>query len=572
MAGGAIDGLAHDSERHDDRQQEQENRYRLTAGPQVGADSTITFTLFVPGKQHVNLLGSFNGWSDQADPMQAGEGGLWRIEKQLPPGTHQYQFRIDDRLTICDPYAVAVIARPGSDVPAAVVEAGAEPYRWQHPGWTRPASNDLLIYELHVGDFSPEGTFQGVIDRLDHLVALGVNAIELMPVMEFAGGQQAWGYEPLFFFATHAAYGTREQLKALVDAAHGRGIAVILDIVLAHTAHEHPFGKLYPFEQSPWYGRGLGEQNQFGFPTLDYGKRAAAAFAKDVLTYWLCECRVDGYRFDYCLGIGAREGLGMPDLVAGARAVDQQVYLIAEYLPEEQGVLRCCTFDGAWHGRFKSAVWALLRQDDYRDFSYFRFREAIFTFDPRDEAYTDVTAAVNYFESHDEERLMCVLQREAGFEAEIAAIKAMLGATILMTIPGVPMIYQGQEWGEESDKLVNARNTLHWGRRNSEMGQRFMEHYRVLSALRRKHPALRGADMEFILIDRDKRVAVFRRAIEGDEVVVAANFSPLQREVEIHFPAAGAWHDPLGGDELAVEEWRAIRLPAYTARVYEHKG
>lgn len=551
--------------------------YRLSAGPQDDNNGTVTFGFYAPGKREVYLIGSFNDWNLRADPLVEQPGGLWRIEKPLAPGRHEYQFCVDDDLIVCDPYARELGTRRGTETPTAVIEVGAASYPWQHDGWPRPTRDDLVIYEVHIGDFSPEGNFRGLLDRLDLIKELGVNAIELMPVMEFAGGESAWGYEPLHFFAIHPSYGSAAEFKALVDGAHSRGIAIILDIVLAHTAHAHTFNRLYRYEDSPWYGPSLGETNQFGFPALDHGKPAVAAYVKDVLTYWLAEFHVDGFRFDYCLGIGARLDMGMPYLVAVCRTLDPNAYLIAEYLPEEQGVLRCCTFDGAWHGRFKSAIHALLRETDYRDFSIYRFREALVSFDPRDDGYTDVTAPVNYLESHDEERLLCVLSREAGFEPEVVEAKGRLAATLLLTLPGIPMLYQGQEWGEETDKQVNARNTLRWIERETPRGRRLFDHYCTLLTARRQQPALRGSDIAFLAVERDKRLVAYHRRHAGEDgtanhVVVAANFTPVVQGLTIPFPAAGRWRDRLTGDELAVEEQREVTLPAYGAAVYEYES
>jgi 1,4-alpha-glucan branching enzyme len=135
-----------------------------------------------------------------------------------------------------------------------------------------------------------------------------------MPVFEFKG-DLGWGYNPAYFFTVEKSYGEPDDLRELIDQAHARGIGVILDLVLAHTAHRHPFNKLYPYDQSPWYGAGCGEQNQFGFPTLDYQKGPTEDFSRDVQRYWLHEFHADGFRYDYCHGIGCCGELGMPFLI-----------------------------------------------------------------------------------------------------------------------------------------------------------------------------------------------------------------------------------------------------------------
>jgi 1,4-alpha-glucan branching enzyme len=125
------------------------------------------------------------------------------------------------------------------------VEVGRPPFAWKHADWISPPFEDLIIYEMHVGDFTPEGNFQGVLRQLDYLRDLGINALELMPIFKFKG-DLAWGYDPAYFFTVEKSYGTADEFRTLIDEAHARGIAIILDLVLAHTAHRHPFNQLYP--------------------------------------------------------------------------------------------------------------------------------------------------------------------------------------------------------------------------------------------------------------------------------------------------------------------------------------
>src|SRR5688572_5048825 len=186
-------------------------------------DGVVSFALWAPWKKSVHLIGDFNGWDMAADPLTVDESGLWWVEKHLDPGVHAYQFVLDGEFVVGDPYARALRWSEGSPQPHALVAVGAEPYAWGDDSFGIKPLNQLVIYELHVGDFSPEGTFAGALERLDHLAGLGVDAIELMPIQEFPG-DRSWGYNPAYFFAVESAYGTAEDLKRLVDAAHQRGI------------------------------------------------------------------------------------------------------------------------------------------------------------------------------------------------------------------------------------------------------------------------------------------------------------------------------------------------------------
>lgn len=529
------------------------------------------FTLYAPGKESVCVIGDFNGWKPGADPLEPNGQGGWVLEKRLPRGTYAYQFLVDGRVAVSDPLARAVVRGPAGGPPCAVVEVGAEPFAWRNDGWTRPAFGELVIYELHVGDFSPEASFQGVQARLDHLAALGVNAIELMPIYDFAGengGDEAWGYDPMHLCAVHAAYGSAANLKALIDEAHGRGIAVILDMVLAHTAHEHPFAKLYPVDNdSPWFGESLGEQNRFGFPSFDYRKPATEHFARAVLTYWLTEFHVDGFRFDYCLGLGRNERCGMPFLTAAARAVQPSAYLIAEYLPEKMDQLHGCGFDGAWHGRMKSALYTLLSESEYRNYAWQRFAEAVHTFDAEAEGYGDTFVPVNFVESHDEPRLSCLLQEEGGFGPKEAQAKALLAAVVLLTTPGVPMLYQGQEWGEATARRVNRRNSLHWQRLESEAGMALYQHFAALIRLRREHPALHSGALFFAGVDEERKLVVYRLHASGDDLLVAANFGLEARPLPLRLSAVDGWRRAFEAEAPDAGVAKAGIAP-YSAAVY----
>jgi 1,4-alpha-glucan branching enzyme len=206
----------------------------------------VSFALYAPQKKSVHVIGSFNDWDRGQYPLEQREPGSWITAFQLDRGTHRYQFVIDDELVICDPYARQLAPGPEKgEQPSAIVEVGAEPYHWEHDGWLRHSFHDLILYEMHIGDFTEKGTFAAAMEKLDHLADLGVSAIELMPVYEASEGDY-WGYQPTFLLAPRRSYGSPEDFCRFVDAAHAHDIAVLLDMVLAHTGHEHPFNRMYP--------------------------------------------------------------------------------------------------------------------------------------------------------------------------------------------------------------------------------------------------------------------------------------------------------------------------------------
>ncbi|MEW5746396.1 MAG: alpha-amylase family glycosyl hydrolase [Nitrospirota bacterium] len=537
--------------------------------PQGAVDhggGTVTFVLYAPGKSSVRLVGSFNGWDREADPMEEAEEGLWWTEKQLSSGTYQYRYLVDSGLAICDPYARAAGRDPESGEPCSVLIAGQRPYRWQHATWDRPAFKDLIIYELNIRDFSPEGNFKGVVERFDYLEDLGITAIELMPVLTAEGGE-GWGYDPTDFFAVNSAFGTADELRSLIDTAHSRGIGVVLDIVLAHTSRGHPFAKLYPLEESPWYGPGLGEPNHFGFPSLDYTKRATQEFARDVITYWLQEFRFDGLRFDYLYGIGAKDGCGIPFLARCGREADPEAWLIAEHSPERPRLIVESGFDGSWHVIARYALVALLRQGQLDEHNWNEFEKVTSYFDPRSTGYDTVWRAVNFLESHDEERIIHDT-RVVGLTEEEAYRKAALGATVIMTLPGEPMLLNGQEWGEDTQKTLE-RNPLHWDKLETDAGRQLYEHVRALCRLRKESPALRSANYSVAARYSGQKTLVYRRWDDrGNDALVAVNFSPREQPVFIPFPRPGTWREALTGTGITTTGDVTTSLAPSSARVF----
>jgi 1,4-alpha-glucan branching enzyme len=528
----------------------------------------VTFSLFAPEKRSVHLIGEFNHWDRSADPMHPASQGMWWIEKNLEPGAHSYQFLLDGETVICDPYARAIAEGAEHDPPRAVVEVGRRPFVWRHDNWRRPAFKDLIIYELHVGDFTTERSFQAVIEKLDYLKDLGINAIELMPVFEFVGEEASWGYDPSYFFTVETDYGTPDEFRTLIDEAHARGIAIIMDTVLAHTsARHHPFLKMYPFDQSPWYGSSFGEKNRFGLPMLDYSKKATQAFVRDINHYWLQEFHVDGFRYDYLIGIGQKDDMGAPWLVKTAREAFPEAYLIGEYSPEKPDNVEATGLDGAWHVAARYALMSFLREGKLNEYDWNDFEHVFAYLDPRNQGYARATNAVNFLESHDEWRIAYELC-SIGFDIYKAHLKSALGASILFTIPGQPMIYHGQEWGEPTECILLS-NPIHWDRLETKEGRKLFEHYRKMAWLRREHPALKSENFAVEAIYPELKSVVYRRwSDDGDQVVTAVNFTQSKQTVTVPFPKAGKWREFLSSEDIEVQTNMSCDMEPLSAKIF----
>lgn len=539
-----------------------------TGGELGHPEELVTFALPAPGKASVELIGDFNDWQRGVDPLHEVEAGLWVIEKELPRGAFAYRYVIDGQLEIADPHAHHVRQPPGDAPHESIVKPGQPPYPWQHDNWVRPAFSDLHIYEMHIADFTPQRSFREAIDRLDHVRDLGMNAIELMPVFG-VHETKGWGYTPSYLMAVNEDYGDPDDFKWLVDEAHGKGLAVILDIVLAHTGHEHPFNQMYPYEQSPWYGEGPAGGNMYGLPQFDYAKPATRAFVERVLRHWLEDFHVDGFRFDYTSSIGVtEEGYGVPTLAWAGRQVRSDTYLIAEHLPEDPGLILHADMDGAWHARFSHAIKALMCEREVHGYRFDEFEKAMGALlDPAHEGYGDrPSAMVNYAESHDEQRLMHDLF-DAGFDEHIARRKSALAATLLFTAAGVPMLYHGQVWGQDTPKNMD-HNYLNWEALATPGGKGLRDHYARMVRLRREHAALRSEHIKIEHIDADHKCVVYRRwADDGKEALIAVNCSPSEQRIPMELGGGEPWHEVFSDEQVNAAGRREITADRYAAVV-----
>jgi 1,4-alpha-glucan branching enzyme len=533
-------------------------------------DGSVTFALWAPWKQSVHLIGDFNNWDRQADPLSVDESGLWWIEKQLERGTYGYQFVIDGDMTIGDPYARALRWAEGSPQPHALLDVGAAPYQWNDGGFGIKPLNQLVIYELHIGDFSPEGTFEGAMQRLDYLAELGVDAIELMPVQEFPG-DRSWGYNPAYFFAAESAYGTAEQLKQLVDAAHQRGIGVILDMVFNHTASDSPLNMLYQYDNNPYFST---DGNPWGFPDFNLWADATKRLLKDIQDYWLTEFHVDGFRYDYVEGMRYDGVGGMSYIAWAARQTKPYAYLIAEdIVADPSAVVRDTEIDASWHWQFTKVLRAQLREGEYQGNEYGDLESVLRVISFAGDGYGDNAQPVNYLESHDEERLIFEVMTNPAIDEAGATRKSMLGAIVLFTAQGVPMLYSGQEFGAHAPKTIDV-SKLPWEYLDSDAGRTLRNHYASLAYLRHTQGALQTNNFKPLLIDPERNVIAFHRWNgSGSDVVVAINLSPADQRVAIDFPRAGVWHEWLHDyDEGVGEGPTEVDIPDSYGKIWVFKG
>lgn len=537
--------------------------HEIPCGSYDQGNGKVSFALWAPWKKSVHLVGDFNGWDKEKTPMSVSQDGLWWVEIEVGAGEHAYQYLLDGETYISDPYAHKLRWAEGPQ-PQAIIEVGEKPYEWNDGGFGIAPLNRLVIYEIHVGDFSPEGTFAGVTARLDYLRDLGINAIELMPIQEFPG-DHSWGYNPAFFFAPESAYGSVNELKELVDQAHQRGIGVMLDMVFNHTAGDNPINFLYPYDQNPYFSD---QGNPWGFPDLDHWNEATKRYIQDIQNYWLNDYHIDGFRYDHVEGIGYDPVNGASFMTWAARQTKPYVYLIAEQLQDPLSVVRDTEMDASWHLAFQRMLSAQLREGDYHGNSYGNMDGTFGVMNFRSQGYGDNAQAINYIESHDEERVCREVQTN-NLDYGTALRKSKLGAVALFTAAGVPMLYHGQEFGIDTPKTIDV-NKLQWEKLEDGAIQDLRNTYKSLITLRYNEEALSSNNIEPLLIDNDRKLLIFKRwTDQGSQVVVALNFAPEQQYATIEFPRGGHWHEWMFDyDEDFGDAQQEVEIPGSGAKVW----
>jgi maltooligosyltrehalose trehalohydrolase len=433
-----------------------------------------------------------------AIPLEAeGNGYFSRSVAGARPGD-RYRFTLDGEGPFPDP---ASRSQPdGVHAPSAIVDPSQ--FAWSDHGWPGVAPDRLVIYELHVGTFTPKGTFRAAIERLPYLRDLGVTALELMPVADFPGTRN-WGYDGVALFAPARCYGTPDDLRALVDAAHGHGLAVLLDVVYNHVG---PDGA-YLFAFSPWYFTDRHPSPWGKSVNLDGPHAAEArAFLIENALHWIHEYRLDGLRLDATHAM--RDDSPLPFLAELAAAVHasagiRQVAVIAEdhrnlaqmVRPVEAGGLG---LDGVWADDFHHQVRCALAGDRdgyYMDYSgsmadiattirqgwFFTGQYSPYAEAPRGTDPSGIPSwrLVVCLQNHDQVGNRALGER-LHHQVDLASMRA--ATVLLLTLPQTPLIFMGQEWAASAPFLYFTDHNPELGRLVTEGRRREFARFAAFSA------------------------------------------------------------------------------------------
>ena len=536
------------------------------------------FSVWAPHADEVYVIGSFNNWDKTAHSMSAGKNGVWSTDIAGVKKGDEYRYRIingDHEYLRIDPYARRVTNSVGNTIvwdPRSV--AGMKPF-------TPPPMNEMVIYELHIGTFGKKegeegpGTLEGAIRHLPYLRDLGINVIEIMPLAELAGGY-SWGYNPAHIFAVESDYGRPRKFRELVDEAHKLGIAVVVDVVYNHFGpsdldlwqfdgwSENDMGGIYFYNdwraKTPW-----------GDTRPDYTRQEVREYIRDNAFMWLCEYNVDGLRWDmtaYIRNVYGRDHDPGSDLPEGwtlmqlvtheIKKVRPSAINIAEDLQNNPDLTRRpkdggAGFDTQWNARFVHNLRKNLVATDDAHCDMHEIQDAVLH-----RYFLNAFERVIYTESHDE-----VANGKARIPEELdpgsasswaARKKSTLGAALVFTTPGIPMIFQGQEFLE--DDWFHDQDPLDWSKMEKYPG--ILQLYKDLIALRTNAhgvtAGLTGQEVDILHLNNHVNVIAYHRWSKGgpgDSTVVIANFSThTYEQYGISFPAAGKWVVRLNSDSI----------------------
>jgi 1,4-alpha-glucan branching enzyme len=552
----------------------------------INNGTSAIVTLYAPYKKSVSVIGDFNNWlGANAVMKKANDGNTWWIQiDNLNPNTeYAYQFLIDGSLKVADPYCEKVLDEPhdkfisNATYPnlkpyptgkttgvVSIMHANKEVYKWKNTNFKRPDKNNLVIYELLIRDFTEEHNYASTLAKLDYLIDLGINAIGLMPVNEFEGNI-SWGYNPSYYFAPDKYYGTKVALQNFIDECHGKGIAVIYDMVLNHSFGQSPMVQMYfnnnkPTADNPWFNTDAKHPYNVGFD-FNHESIATKNFSKDVIKFWMQEYKIDGFRFD--LSKGFTQNFSNTDGSFSAydasrvaiwrdynnfmKSIDNNnFYVILEHFADvnEQKVL---ADEGMmfWNNINHSLNEATIGWLPQSDFSWGFFSR---------QNLAKTEHLVTYMESHDEERINyknLTFGNNLGAYAirrnlPVSLKRIEMASAFLFSIPGPKLMWQFGEVGYDFNIDFNGRTgpkPIRWDYFADPNRKSLYDAFAKFIKLKKNNSIFNSVNTTFNLTGAIKHI----KLVEGNNTVfVVGNFDVQNQNANIDFGASGSWFDAVG--------------------------
>jgi len=561
------------------------------------SEDSLAFVLFAPGKNSVYLIGDFNDWQPEEKYKMEKDGNYFRLKIGGLEKGKEYicQYLIDNKLRIADPYANK-ISDPDYDkeIPASiypdlisypigktteiamVVSTAEDSYQWKIDNFQRADIEDLVIYELLLRDFTEKRSLKGAMEKLPYLKSLGVNAIELLPFNEFEGND-SWGYNPSFYFATDKIYGTPKDYKEFIDACHENGMAVIMDMVLNHSYGQSPMVRMYqnsdgnPSAANPWYNTTSPNPDYFWGNDFDHESIYTQEFVDSVCAFWMEEYRVDGFRFDFTKGFTNKPGNGWDydqsriDILQ--RMADEiwkrksDAIIILEHLTDnsEEKVLAeagMLLWGNLNHDMNEATMgWTQQNSDGSwnSDISWGMYTERGWS-QPH---------LVTYMESHDEERLMYKNEEHGnesgGYDVKelVTGLERTAGAAVLLfSMPGPKMIWQFGELGYDyflgstAEEGRLEKKPIRWDYYDDPDRKALYDVFSTMISLKKEREVFRTDDFVYSLEEPFKYITLSSSA---ENMVAMTNFDVVEVVREVEFGKKGRWKEYFTGEELEIQ-------------------
>lgn len=577
------------------------------------ADPTkVTLSLWAPNKTSVYALGDFSDWNVTPTYLMNRDGEhFWLEITNLTSGQeYAFQYLVDQTIYVADPYADKLLSTDDQYIPSttypnlktfpakavhadfyfnwlSVFQTNQTPYNWQVTNFQKPAKEKLVIYDLLIRDFfdSNHRNYQTLIDTINYFKRLGINAIQLMPIMEFSGND-SWGYNPDFMFAPDKYYGTKNKLKEFVDVCHQNGIAVILDIVLNHQDMFSPYALMYydlvnykPLPSNPWFNVTAPHPYSV-FNDLNHTSSYTRKFVDTVSYHWLSEYKVDGFRYDLSKGftqtsstentVGNYDQSRIDNITRMADVIWSNfpdAYVILEHFADNSEETVLANYKAAegkgmmpWANLNYAYNRATMGYAEGSDFSGIYYGSKGWTL-PR---------AIGYMESHDEERLMyknITYGNSSGsynVKTLSTALQRMKAAALsFYTVPGPKMLWEFGEWGYDksintcTDGTINnncrlAAKPVGW-LFNSDADRKSLHDFvKDVIRIRNSYPLFTNGTLT---LQTSSGSLVKQLVLKGNpytdspsdssrmNAVVVTNFDVTQQSSQVSFPHAGTWYD-----------------------------
>lgn len=583
----------------------------LPAGVKPGinyepGDTSVILVLKATNKTRVSVIGDFPGsdWTDRLNYQMylSPDKQLWwlRLTGLVPGKEYSFQYLIDGSLKVTDPYVEKVLdpINDGFITPSTYPQLKPYPfgktsgmvgvfqtqrpvYSWK-TNFTRPGKTNLMVYEILLRDFTGNHDWNSLTDTLNYFSGLGINAIELMPVQEF-DGNLSWGYNPSFFFAADKYYGTASSLKRFIDSCHGRGIAVILDIVLNHATNSCPLAALYwdgannrPAADNPWFNP-IARHPFNVFNDFNHESPDTKYFSNRVMEYWLKEYRVDGFRFDLSKGFTQKNN---PSDVNAWSAYDAgriniwrqyydsiQVYAPGAYVILEHFADNAEEFSLSEYGML---LWGNSNYN-YAEATKGNVNNSNFDYSLYPARGWTKPHLISYMESHDEERLM-YQDLQFGNSSGTYSVKNLntaidrnkMAASFFLLSPGPKMIWQFGELGYDYSINTCENGTVNnncrldikppaWPYLNQTKRVELLNWYKTLIRFRNSGSYKNNFSASSIRYRLNTAVKYLTILADSIQTVVVGNFDVNPAVSNIEFPKTGIWYDLKDNRPLQVD-------------------